>query len=186
MARAILGAWLVRDGPDGRCAGRIVETEAYPGPHDPASHAAESIGRTRRNDPMFGPPATAYVHLNYGIHWCLNVVVGPPDFPAAVLLRALDPVEGLEAMRERRGRQDPRDLCSGPAKLTQALAIGPEFQRHPLTEPPLFLAEGEEVPDDRVVRTTRVGVSRGAELPLRFYDRTSDSVSRKRTRRSSP
>jgi DNA-3-methyladenine glycosylase len=159
--------------------GRIVETEAYPGPHDPASHAAASIGRTARNDPMFGPPGTAYIHLNFGVHWCLNVVVRREGFPAAVLIRALEPVEGLETIRRRRPGRPDRQLTSGPAKLTQALAIPPSLQRHLLTEPPLFVAAGEPVPTGALVRTTRVGVTKGTEKKWRFYDRRSAWVSRK-------
>ncbi len=187
VAQDLLGHSLVSITDGARCVGRIVETEAYPGPHDPASHAAASIGRTARNDPMFGRPATAYIHLNYGIHWCLNVVTGAEGFPAAVLIRSLEPLEGLAEMRRRwggagagagAGRPD-RDLCSGPAKLTQALGIGPAMQRHRLNEPPLFIARGKQVPGDAVVRATRVGISRGAEKELRFYDGRSPCVSRK-------
>lgn len=179
VARELLGAYLVSDCGEGRCVGRIVETEAYPGPHDPASHAAASIGRTARNEPMFGPPATVYVHVNYGIHWCLNAVVGPAGYPAAVLVRALEPIEGLDLMRFRRPGRADRELASGPAKLTRALGIGPELQGHRLTEPPLFIAAGARVPDRQLVRTTRIGISRGACEEWRFYNRRSDCVSRK-------
>jgi DNA-3-methyladenine glycosylase len=179
VARELLGAYLVSDCKGSRCVGRIVETEAYPGPHDPASHAAASIGRTARNDPMFGPPGTAYIHLNFGVHWCLNVVVRREGFPAAVLIRALEPVEGRETIRRRRAGRPDRQLTSGPAKLTQALAIPPSLQRHLLTEPPLFVAAGEPVPTGALVRTTRVGVTKGTEKKWRFYDRRSAWVSRK-------
>ncbi len=179
VARQLLGALLVSEVGGARCVGRIVETEAYPGPHDPASHAAESIGRTPRNDPMYGPPGTAYIHLNFGVHWCLNAVVGVEGYPAAVLIRALEPIDGLDAMRvRRRGRAD-RDLTSGPGKLTQAMGIGPDLQRHRLREPPLYLAAGERLPDNRVVRATRVGISRGADREWRFFDSTSAWVSRR-------
>jgi DNA-3-methyladenine glycosylase len=174
----LLGAYLVSDRGSRRCVARIVETEAYPGPHDPASHAAESVGRTARNDPMFGPPGTAYIHLNYGVHWCLNAVVGPEGFPAAVLLRAAEPVEGIEIMRSRRGGRADRLIASGPARLTQALAIGPDLQRHRMERPPLFIAEGDAVPRSHLVRTTRIGIRRGAELSLRFFDKRSACVSR--------
>lgn len=168
VALELLGAYLVSDCGGSRCVGRIVETEAYPGPHDPASHASESIGRTARNDPMFGPPGSAYIHLNYGIHWCLNAVVGAEGYPAAVLLRALEPIDGIDVMRGRRSGRSDRELASGPARLTRALGIGPELQRHPLTESPLFIARGVAVPPHRVIRTTRVGITRGAEMELRF------------------
>ncbi len=179
VALDLLGAYLVSDLEDVRCVGRIVETEAYAGPHDPASHAAATIGRTSRNDPLFGPPGTAYIHLNYGIHWCLNAVVGAEGFPAGVLIRALEPVEGLDVMRSRRPDRTDRELASGPARLTRALAIGPQLQRHRLDQPPLLICAGEAVPAEEVVRTTRVGISRGAELDWRFYDRRSDHVSRR-------
>jgi DNA-3-methyladenine glycosylase len=176
VARDLLGRILVSE-LGGRTAGRIVETEAYTGPEDPASHASASIGRTDRNDPMFGPPGTVYIHLNYGIHWCLNLVTGEEDHPAAVLLRALEPLEGRELMERRRGHPE---LTSGPARLTQALGIsGTDLQRHRVDRPPLRVREGDgPVPGEHVERTPRVGVSRGAELPLRFLDARSRWVSR--------
>ncbi len=179
VARELLGTHLVSDCGGERCVGRIVETEAYPGPHDPASHAAAAIGRTARNDPMFGRPGSAYIHLNFGVHWCLNAVVGEEGYPAAVLLRAVEPVEGIDVMRRRRDGRSDRELTSGPARLTQALGIGPELQRHSLAEPPLFIAAGPAVPAGHLVQTTRVGITRGAESPWRFYDRQSRWVSRR-------
>lgn len=180
VARELLGAYLVSDCGGSRCVGRIVETEAYPGPHDPASHAAESIGRTTRNDPMWGPPGTAYIHLNYGIHWCLNVVVGREGYPAAVLVRAAEPIEGVEVMRGRRPGRVDRELTSGPARLARALAIGPEQQRHPLREPPLFVARGEPTLEEAIGRSPRIGISRGEDMHLRFFDSRSRYVSRVR------
>ncbi len=179
VARELLGAHLVSECDGERCVGRIVETEAYPGPHDPASHAAERIGRTARNDPMFGPPGSAYVHLNFGVHWCLNAVVGAEGYPAAVLLRAVEPLEGISAMRRRRRGRSDRELTSGPARLTAALGIGPGLQRHSLAEPPLFIATGVAVPAAQVVQTTRVGITRGVGFPWRYYDRESRWVSRR-------
>jgi DNA-3-methyladenine glycosylase len=179
VARELLGAYAVSDCGGARCVGRIVETEAYPGPHDPASHAAAAIGRTSRNDPMFGPPGTAYIHLNFGIHWCLNAVAGPLGYPAAVLIRALEPVEGWEVIRRRRAGRPDRELASGPARLTRALAIGPRLQRHRLAEPPLLIAAGEPVPAQDVVCTTRIGISRGIDREWRYYDRRSGHVSRR-------
>ena len=177
VARDLLGLLLVSDAGDRRTAGRVVETEAYPGPEDPASHAAASVGRTERNDPMFGPPGTAYVHVNYGIHRCLNVVVDREGHPAAVLIRALEPVEGLEVMRRRRGHEE---LTSGPGRLTEALGIGLDHQRHPLTEPPLrLLDDGARVPEDAVDRTPRVGISRAVDAELRWLDARSRWVSRR-------
>lgn len=180
VARELLGALLVSLCGAARCVGRIVETEAYPGPHDPASHAASSIGRTARNDPMFGPPGSAYIHLNYGIHWCLNAVAGSEGYPAAVLVRALEPLEGLAVMRERREGRPDRELTSGPAKLTMALGIGPELQRHPLQKAPLYIAAGKDVPASAIERSPRIGISRAADRLWRFYDRRSACVSRTR------
>lgn len=176
VARDLLGRVLQSDIGGERTAGRIVETEAYTGPEDAASHAAASIGRTRRNDPLFGPPGTAYVHLNYGIHWCLNAVTTAEGRPAGVLIRALEPTMGLEIMERRRGRPE---LTSGPARLTEALAVGPELQRHALQRRPLrILAGAHPVADADVVTTTRVGISRAADLELRFYERGNAWVSR--------
>lgn len=179
VARALLGRVLVREGPHEapRVAGRIVETEAYTGTDDPASHAAARIGRTARNDPLFGPPGTAYVHLNYGIHWCLNAVTGAEGVPSGVLIRALEPLEGIETMRVRRGGRDA--LTNGPGRLSQALAIGPELQRHPLDSPPLRIVAGEPVPEEHVRCSPRIGISRAADRLYRFTDDRSPWLSRK-------
>lgn len=179
VARELLGAYLISEADGVRCVGRIVETEAYPGPHDPASHAAQSIGRTPRNDPMYGSPGTAYIHRNFGVHWCLNAVVERKGYPAAVLIRAIEPVEGIEAMHRRRPGRGERELGSGPSKLTRALGIGPELQCHRLRELPLVIAAGAAVPARHRVCTTRVGIRKGSEKRWRFYDARSDCVSRK-------
>ena len=177
VARDLLGCILVHDhAVGGCCSGRIVETEAYTGLDDPASHAAKRIGRTDRNDPLFGPPGTAYVHLNYGIHWCLNAVAGAEGIPEGVLIRALEPLEGLEAMRVRRGGRP--ELTNGPGRLTQALAIGPEYQRHRLDTIPLRIVDGSPVPDRSVGRSPRIGISRAADLPYRFTDDRSSWLTR--------
>lgn len=179
VARALLGCVLTREGPGGApvVAGRIVETEAYTGLDDPASHAAARIGRTSRNDPLFGPPGTAYVHLNYGIHWCLNAVTGAEGVPSGVLIRALEPLEGLETMRARRDGRDT--LTNGPGRLTQALAVGPELQRHPFDRAPLRITPGDPVPGVHVRRSSRIGISRAADRPYRFTDDRSEWLSRK-------
>lgn len=158
-------------------SGRIVEVEAYTGPHDPASHAAERIGRTRRNASMFGPPGIAYVYLIYGMHWCLNVVTGREDFPAAVLVRALEPVTGEAAMAARRGR--PRDLCSGPARLCQALGVTGELDGHMLDRAPLRLVPRRPVPAGSIARSPRIGVTRARERELRFFLHGNPHVSRR-------
>ncbi len=176
VARALLGCVVRSDCASERTVGRIVETEAYTGPDDAASHAAERIGWTERNAPLFGLPGTAYIHRNYGIHWLMNAVTGPEGFPAGVLIRALDPIEGQDVMRRRRGRDE---LTNGPARLTQALAVGPDLQGHALDKPPLALLTGAPVPDSETEVTTRVGISRATDRPLRFYDRRSAWVSRR-------
>lgn len=176
VARDLLGCLLVSELGGRRVCGRIVETEAYPGPDDPACHAAESIGRTTRNDPLYGPPGTAYIHMNYGVHWLLNAVTGPEGEPAGVLIRALEPVAGRDLMRERRGRDE---LTSGPARLVEALGVGPELQRHPLDRPPLWIEAGEGPPAASLVVTTRVGISKATDRELRFYDGRSRWVSRR-------
>lgn len=178
VARDLLGCVLSHEPPGGcRTSGRIVETEAYTGLDDPASHAAARIGRTDRNDPLFGSPGTAYVHLNYGIHWCFNAVTGPEGVPGGVLIRALEPLEGLEVMRDRRGGRD--DLTNGPGRLAQALGIGPALQRHDLRLPPLRIESGVPVPDEHVGRSPRIGISRAVDRPLRFTDDRSAWVSRR-------
>lgn len=177
VAVELLGALLVSE-QGGLCVGKIVEVEAYTGPEDAASHAWERIGRTPRNDPMFGPPGIAYVYKSFGIHWCLNVVTGPEGFPAAVLIRALEPLEGIPLMRTRRGVRRERDLTSGPGRLTQALGIGPRLQRHPMDEPPLYIAEGERVSPRSIARAPRIGISRATSLRLRFFIRDNPWVSR--------
>lgn len=176
MARALLGVRVASDCGGIRTSGRVVETEAYTGPDDPACHAAERIGRTKRNSPLYGPPGTAYIHMNYGIHWLMNVVTGPEGFPAGVLIRAVEPESGIEAMRARRGRDE---LTNGPARLTQALAVGPELQGHLMDRAPLQLLEAAPVADTDVEITTRIGISRAENQLLRFYDRRSDWVSRR-------
>ena len=155
--------------------GRIVETEAYL-PDDPASHAFG--GRTRRNRAMFGPPIHAYVYFIYGANWCLNITSEAPGIGAAVLVRACEPVGEMETMRalRRRPSLSERDLARGPGNLCRAFAIGPEFDGADLsTEPALWLADdGAALP---VGVSARIGISKAAAEPLRFYARGNPSVS---------
>ncbi|MGH7481001.1 MAG: DNA-3-methyladenine glycosylase [Longimicrobiales bacterium] len=171
VARALLGRLLVSTVDGVRTAGRIVETEAYVGPHDPASHAAERIGRTARNRSMFGPPGHAYVYRIYGLHWCMNAVTGEEGFPSGVLIRAIEPTEGIGMMRERRGGDwDGRRLTGGPARLTVALGITGALDGASLDRPPLWISGAPApVQDAEVVCGPRIGVTRAADWPLRFH-----------------
>lgn len=157
-----------------RCTAVIVETEAYGGPSDPASHAATVSGVTRRNRAMFGPPGRAYVYRSYGVHWCLNVVTGRDGDGEAVLLRGGLPVEGEDVMLERRGR---RPLGVGPGRLAQALGITDGLYGHDLTRPPLLIRPGWRVPDQRVAVSGRIGIKSAADWPRRFYVRDCPGVS---------
>ncbi len=162
----------------GACGGTIVETEAYLQRGDASCHAAR--GMTLRNAPMFGPPGHAYVYFTYGNHFCLNVVCCEEGIAEAVLIRAIEPTHGVEAMRRRRGRDALRDLCSGPGKLCQALGLGREHNRLDLCGgSPLSLRAGDTAPRSRIVTTTRIGLRHAAELPLRFYLRGSEFISHK-------
>jgi DNA-3-methyladenine glycosylase len=179
VARGLLGWELVSDLGGLRTSGRIVETEAYLGPEDPASHAATRAGRTHRNAPMFGPGGSAYVYFIYGMHWCFNVVTGSPGDPQAVLIRALDPTDGLEIMAQRRG--GPRNLANGPARLCQALGITGHLNEHPLDRSPLRLLPGSPVADDRVRTSGRIGIRRAKDWPLRYFMAHHPQVSVTRT-----
>ncbi len=159
VARALVGARLTVAG----VGGTIVETEAY---HrdDPASHSF--IGPTRRNAAMFGPAGRAYVYRSYGIHWCLNVVCGTPGEGSAVLIRALQPEFGLDAMRARRGGAADRLLCAGPGRVCQALAVTGTHDGLPLDAAPFDIAWPDEPP--RLVVDRRIGISKAVDAPLRF------------------
>ncbi len=166
-ARSLLGAVLYSTVDGLETSGVIVETEAYLGFADPASHARASVGRTARNEAMFGEPGTLYVYLSYGVHHCANVVTGKKGVPEAVLVRALEPLSGLDGMAERRGRN--ADLCNGPGRLAQALGLSLHHNGHLLADPPVRLLEGRRVRDSDVGVSGRIGVSRAADWPLRFF-----------------
>jgi DNA-3-methyladenine glycosylase len=180
-ARQLLGCLLVSTIDGVRTAGVIVETEAYGGPDDPASHAATVRGPTRRNRVMFGPPGRAYVYRSYGMHWCMNVVTGPDGSAQAVLIRGLEPIEGVGAMVARRAGASP--LAAGPGRLCAALGITDERYGHDLREPPLQLLRGWEVPDEAVGVSPRIGVAAAEDWPYRFFVRGSAGVSRSASRR---
>jgi DNA-3-methyladenine glycosylase len=178
VARDLLGAILECRTAAGVATGRIVETEAYVGEHDLACHAA--AGRTARTDPLYGAPGIAYVYFIYGMYWCFNAVTRAAGEPSAVLVRALEPLTGLELMRERRGRASRRDtdLTNGPGKICQALGIDGQLNRHSLQKPPLVIRRGIEVPRQAVTLTPRVGISRCADWPLRWFITDSPYVSK--------
>jgi DNA-3-methyladenine glycosylase len=170
VAPDLVGVTLLVDG----VGGRIVEVEAYDH-EDPASHGYGGR-RTARNASMFGPPGHAYVYRSYGIHWCLNLVCEGEGIANAVLVRALEPTHGLEAMRARRELDDPRLLCSGPGRLCQALGVTREHDGLPLDRPPFELLEGEQPVE--VVSGPRIGITRAAELPWRYAEAGSRFLSR--------
>lgn len=174
VARDLLGAVLVHDTPSGRLSGRIVETEAYGGSEDPGSHAFR--GRTARNSVMFGPPGHAYVYRSYGIHACLNAVTDAEGTAGAVLIRALEPLNGIEEMERNRGGRPLADLCNGPGKLCQALNIGLDLNGIDLTGSELWIEPAIRPPV--VVTTTRIGLSRGEDLQLRYVIPGSPYLSR--------
>jgi DNA-3-methyladenine glycosylase len=176
VARELLGTVLEHTTPAGRAAGRIVETEAYLGPHDPACHSA--AGLTPRTRWIFGAPGTAYVYFIYGRNWCFNTVTEGVGVGSAVLIRALEPIEGLELMRTRRrlARRD-RDLTNGPGKLCAALDLDASVNGQSLARGALLVRRGGEVPDADVVVTPRIGITKAAEWPHRYFVRDNPYVS---------
>lgn len=156
-----------------------METEAYGGADDPASHAATRAGVTDRNRAMFGPPGRAYVYRSYGVHWCMNVVTGPEGTGQAVLLRGLQPIEGADEMALRRSGRSP--LAAGPGRLVQALGIDGSLCGHDLSLAPLRLLPGWRVPSEAVGVSPRIGISSAADRPLRFYVVGNPGVSGRRT-----
>ncbi len=176
VARDLVGARLVHVLPGGeRLVGRIVETEAYT-QHDPAFHGwhlydeEEGLLKKKgRGIELFGPPSEAYVYLCYGIHWLLNVVTEPEGVGGAVLVRAVEPVEGIEAMRQRRGVGRDRDLTNGPGKLTEAFGIDEALHGTVLTAPPVFFAAPEEAGDLAIATSSRIGITKGTERAWRFF-----------------
>jgi DNA-3-methyladenine glycosylase len=183
VARTLLGQVLVSMSTEGRTAGRIVETEAYLGADDPASHAAR-LGKGRV-EAMWGAPGIAYVYRSYGIHAMLNVVTEPPGETGAVLIRALEPMIGIDLMRARRGIDDDRLLCSGPGKLCQALGIGLDLHGTDLvTSDRLWISPGQAPRD--VSTSGRIGISRGQAHLWRFWTTGNPHVSAHRRALSLP
>jgi len=161
-ARGLLGRRLVSDIGGARCVVVLTEVEAYDGADDPASHAFG--GLTRRNASMFEGPGTLYVYRSYGVHWCMNIVCGPPGRASAVLLRAGTPVEGIEVMTRRRGRNER--LASGPGNLTKALGVSGEHDGTSVLTGPLRI-DGEPA-TGTIVASPRIGISQAVERPWRF------------------
>ena len=184
VAEDLIGHFLVNESGGQRLVGRIVETEAYR-EDDPACHAWSSVrargGRVPENwrgHVLRGEPGLAYIYLNYGMYWLLNVVTEPPGIGAAVLIRAVEPVEGIDIMRLRRAVSDDRELTNGPGKLTVAFGIDSSYHKHPLTESPLYLARAPRKERLRVEVSRRIGITKGADLPWRYYLSGSKFVSR--------
>ena len=174
IARELLGAHLVRVAPDGQMVGRIVETEAYDCPRDPACYVLKRLGGA--SELMGGPAGRYYFHRAYE-HLLLNITCGPEGREAAVLIRALEPLAGVELMRERRPVRRDVDLTNGPAKLMTALGITPDYQAEEVTHAALHFVAAAPLPDDAVTITSRVGLKRGAHLPWRFLETGNAFVS---------
>jgi DNA-3-methyladenine glycosylase len=177
VARWLLGCWVVTDRPEGQVGLRLTEVEAYSGQgEDPASHAHR--GPTPRAEIMFGPPGRLYVYFSYGVHWCANVVVGPVGRGSAVLMRAGEVVVGESLAGSRRpAARVARDLARGPARLTQALAIGPDDRGADLLDPASSVRLHRGVPPREVSAGPRVGISVATDLPWRFWETGAPSVS---------
>jgi DNA-3-methyladenine glycosylase len=175
VARALLGMRLVRMEQGVRISGIITETEAYRGLEDLGCHA--HVGKTKRNAVMFGPPGHAYVYFTYGMHWCLNFVTGEEGYPAAVLIRAVEPMEGLDLIAARRAGRKRKIWCDGPAKLTQGFGITGAQNGVDLCsgESGLFVEEGENAAVESIITTPRIGLNNVSEpwksIPWRFTSR---------------
>jgi DNA-3-methyladenine glycosylase len=177
VARDLLGTILEHRTPEGAAAGRIVETEAYIGEHDLACHAA--AGKTSRTAPLYGPPGIAYVYFIYGMYWCFNAVTRRKGEPSAVLVRALEPVRGIELMRARRPRaRNDIELTNGPGKLCLALDIGRKQNLADLRRSSLVIRAGAPVANEEVVVTPRIGITLCADWPLRYFVRDNPWVSK--------
>ncbi|MDE1852266.1 MAG: DNA-3-methyladenine glycosylase [Thaumarchaeota archaeon] len=177
VARELLGLRLVRRVDGQRVSGMIVETEAYRGSSDPASHAYK--GRTARNSVMFGPPGHAYVYFTMGMHFCLNVTTEPTGIPAAVLIRAIEPLEGVDSMKRLRGLDKVERLASGPGNLTRAMGIDKSLDGEDLVNSDrLSVEDGKGV--GKVGVSTRVGIGEGQSLKWRFFAEGNPFVSKGR------
>jgi DNA-3-methyladenine glycosylase len=181
VAKKLLGCYLVHLGGEETMLGRIVETEAYL-VHDPAAHSF--VGKTKRNSVLFGPVGHAYVYFIYGMHYCFNVVTGQEGAGEAVLIRALEPLRGIAVMQQRRRTEKLTLLCNGPARLAEALAITLAFNGSSLVDGPLQMWSADSLAPSPIIRnvdivqTTRIGIAKARELPLRFYLKGNRWISR--------
>jgi len=176
VAKNLLGKILVHETEEGTVKGRIVETEAYYGEKDPGSHAYR--GKTKRTEIMWGKPGIAYVYFTYGKHYLFNVVANREGEAGAVLIRAVEPLEGISLMQKRRGKKEIKGLTNGPAKLTQSFKIDINKNGIDLTKGNFRIEEGEEK-DFNIVCCKRIGIKRGKEKALRFYIQDNEFVSKK-------
>ncbi len=176
VAQALIGKRFVVQRDSGRMSGRIVEVEAYIGEDDPACHAR--FGQTGRNGVMYGDGGYLYVYFIYGMYNMLNIVTEKKGFPAAVLIRAVEPVEGIPKMQKNRGRADIQQLCSGPGKLCQAFDLGVADTGAGVTGNKFFVMDADE-PPAKITASPRIGIRQGRDLLWRFYDSESKFVSRK-------
>lgn len=178
VARDMLGLLLQCNTGEGTASGIIVETEAYLGEHDAACHAV--AGHTDRTAPLYGAPGVAYVYFIYGMYWCFNAVTRERGLPSAVLVRALEPVQGIPLMRRRRPKvKRDRDLTNGPGKLCLALGIDRTMNTLPLQRGPLVIREYTQYDDTAIAVTPRIGITRAADWPLRWIVRGNQYVSGK-------
>ncbi len=169
---------LVRDG-EGWTGGRIVEVEAYLGEADPGSFAYKGR-KGKRKEALYRPEGTTFVYMNYGMYFLLNIIMRPAGQPGAILIRAIEPIYGIEKMKKRRRREKLRELCSGPGKLCAALGIDMSFDNLPvyLPEGKILLAEGQLKEDEKIAFSGRIGIKEGAELPYRAFIKGSPFLSR--------
>lgn len=182
LAKRLLGCTLWHHTPEGLTAGRIVETEAYCGETDAAAHSYKRRAPDGRTSVMYGHGGFAYVYLIYGMHSCMNVVCAPAGTPHAILIRALEPVEGIELMQQRRGRSKLTELCSGPGKLCAAMGIDRSCYGLDLLGDKLYLSLDEPLDDDGIMSTARIGVDYAGEAalyPWRFYEKDNLHVSKR-------
>jgi DNA-3-methyladenine glycosylase len=183
VGRELLGSVIVSSIGGTVTTGRVVETEAYLGGPDPASHGFE-LRRTIRNESLFGPPGLWYVYLSYGIHWCANLVCRSMGGGSAVLLRALEPIDGIDTMRDRRGVKGDRLLCSGPGRLCQALGITRSLDGQAMTRSDVKVFEPRLSDDEMIAITPRIGITKAVDWPLRFVLAHSAHLSKRYVQKS--